>query len=122
MRYLTLVLLLAVLGLAAWQWQGQEKINQLTDDVAKLQGDNQQLAKALKVTQDSLLAQQLHAKQLESQTIKGLAGKANGAFFKGLESFLNSVGEEVERAKKSVEQQQSPQSSENPPLKTEKRT
>lgn len=122
MRYLTLALLFAVLGLATWQWLGQEKMNQLEAQVAELTSGNQQLVEALKVTQDKLLAQQLHAKQLESQTLKGLAGKANGAFFKGLESLLNSVGEEVERAKKSIEQQQSTPAPKSTPLKTEKRT
>lgn len=109
MRYLHIITLLAIVGLGYVQWTEHREIKLMQQQLLQLQENNGRQAALLESTQQQLLTLQSRSKQLESETLKGLAEKANGAFFKGLESLLDSVGEEVKRAKKNIENHQQPQ-------------
>jgi BMFP domain-containing protein YqiC len=110
MRYLNLITLLGLLALGYMLIQSNNKIAQLEQSVSSLEKRYQNQELVLNATQQQLALLQSQSKDMESRSLKGLAEKANGALFKGLEDLLNSVGDEVQRAKENIEKYQQPDS------------
>lgn len=95
MKNLLIVLLLAALAGLGWlfyqqQLQAQQQITQLTQRLNQAEID--------------IEAVQKRVQQLDKSSINGLVKEANNAILDGWEALVNGVGEEVKRARDSIQQ------------------
>jgi len=125
MRYITILTAAAVLILAS--------LHLLNDDASVFEHRLASLDKAYKLQSAELTAVKnelnflrQRTKELQDNSLQGIAEKANNGLFKGLGNLFDSVGRELKRAQdqieKNIEQGKQPNSAENDSPKSGKRT
>lgn len=109
MKYLSIVSLIISLAVALALYQLWDQSSAQSTELQSLQQHNEELAAQLKASQDELNFIRQKLLQMENNSLKGIADKANNAFLDGWESLIGIVGKEIDEARKNLEQQKQPQ-------------
>lgn len=100
--HLLLMLLVAVAGLAAWQvYEMRFQLN-----VANQQVDD--LSKELSSLQDKVKSMQDDIVRLDKGSVQGLVSEANDVILSGWESLVNTVGNELKKAREELDKAAAP--------------
>ena len=97
MQKLISLLLLIIVALLTWQlYLTRQGLSQSQQQVAALTSN-------LETTQSEVEALKLHLQELEKQSIKGVVNETNEAILDGWEALVDTFEEQVERARKSLD-------------------
>lgn len=125
MRYITIVTAAAVLILASLHFLNDD-LSALEQRFDKLDQAFKQQSAELAAVNSELKFLRQRTKELQDNSLQGIAEKANNGLFKGLGNLFDSVGRELKRAQdqieKSIEEGQQSSPAEDEPPKSGKRT
>lgn len=91
------ILIVAVLALAWMNYQTTQQLQQSERHIALLQ-------ESLSSTQQQLAQVQNQVTELDKASVQGLVKEANGAILDGWEALVNSVENEVRKAREALQQ------------------
>ena len=106
MRYLSVLSLILVLILAFMQFQQGRELSAMEQQLSELTQAKAQQDAQLQAAIAEIAFLRNKARELEQNSLQGMADKANGALFKGLENLLDSVGNELKKAQQNLQQRQ----------------
>lgn len=93
---LSVILLIAVVVLGWMQYQTQQQLVQSERQIVVLQ-------ESIAATQNQLATMQNKVTELDKTSVQGLVKEANGAILDGWEALVNSVENEVRKAREAMQ-------------------
>ncbi|MCV6615434.1 MAG: hypothetical protein OIF35_10685 [Cellvibrionaceae bacterium] len=105
MKFLSVISLIVSAVLAVFVYQNRQANAALVIQLQAVDSKNQELQAELSASRDEIAFLNDKILSMENTSLSGIADKANDAFLDGWESLIGIVGQELEQARKTIEEQ-----------------